>query len=209
MDRPEQLMDLIRSRRSIRKFKPHPVPPELIEGVLEAARWAPSNHNRQGWKFIILADRTLISRLAFEVRAEVVSRLAREGEHLSDQASDIEEHCTAFRRAPVIMVVLYKEPTAISLSFLADVEDADLVSGEYLSAALATQNLLLAAHAVGLGACVMTGPLVARESIHRAVDLPPGYKVACLIAVGFPAECPQAPRRKRLDQIVEFRGDLP
>jgi nitroreductase len=123
-----------------------------------------------------------------------------------DQAADLAEHCTAFRHAPVTVVVLYKAPTAISLSFLAGVEDAELVSGEFLSAALATQNLLLAAHAVGLGACVMTGPLVAREAVEREVDLPPGYKVVCLVALGFPAECPKTPRRKRLEQIVEFRG---
>ena len=82
-----------------------------------------------------------------------------------------------------------------------------LASGEALSAAMATQNMLLAARAMDLGACVFTGPLLAGDVWEQLGGLPMGFEPTCLVAVGYPADPPGvAPRKKRLGQIIEYRS---
>jgi nitroreductase len=90
---------------------------------------------------------------------------------------------------------------------LEGVRNPALVSGEPLSVAMAVQNLGLAAQAVGLGTCVLTAPLVVPESIATTLALPTGFEITCLVAVGYPDEAPEPPRRKALDHIVEFVSD--
>ncbi len=63
------LLDELRERRSVRKYQARPVPEELIREVLEAAGWAPSAHNAQPWRFIVLSDPQVKRRLA-EAMAE-------------------------------------------------------------------------------------------------------------------------------------------
>jgi nitroreductase len=70
---------------------------------------------------------------------------------------------------------------------------------------MACQNLLLAAHAMGLGACVMTAPLLAGTVWNSMKDLPLGFEPTCLITVGYSAEVPVAPRRKELNHVIEYR----
>ncbi len=70
---------------------------------------------------------------------------------------------------------------------------------------MAVQNLLLAAHAGGLGACVMTAPLLAGDVWKAVADLPAGFEPTCIIAVGRPAENPEPPRRKALENIIDYR----
>jgi nitroreductase len=63
----------------------------------------------------------------------------------------------------------------------------------------------LAAQALGLGTCVLTGPLLAQDALDEHLDLPAGHDLTCFIAIGYPAESPPPPRRKCIEQIVEFR----
>ena len=119
-------------------------------------------------------------------------------------AGEFRHYATFFAQAPVLVVVLHKQPVSVSAPLLARLKNPELVSGEPLSAAMAVQNLLLAAQALGLGACVLTGPLLAQEALADALVLPAGHELTCLVAVGHPAECPPAPRRKSIEQIAEF-----
>ncbi|MGE5140329.1 MAG: nitroreductase family protein, partial [Rudaea sp.] len=61
---PAELIEVMRSRRSIRRYQDRPVPPELLDGLLEAARWAPSAHNRQPWRFMVIESSETKSELA-------------------------------------------------------------------------------------------------------------------------------------------------
>lgn len=200
-----ELLDLLKSRRSVRRFSQEPLPQEDLEKLIEAARWAPSNHNRQGWKFVALTDHERIRDLAQQVKAELTEKFTSESGLLSQQVGEAVLHATLFAEAPCVLLVMHKRPTALASEMLAGTPNPELISGEPLSAAMAVQNLLLAAHALGLGACMMTAPLLASEAIRSVADLPPGLVPTCLVAVGYPAETPEAPRRKRVDQILEYR----
>jgi len=204
MDFPE-LLELIRSRRSVRQFSTRKPARAQIDALIEAARWAPSNHNRQGWKFLVFQDGQTIARLAEQIRASLRRSLSVAHRLVAGHAEEIIHFAGVFDQAPVVILALHKASPALGRSLLA-AGTSDLVSGEAVSTAMACQNILLAAHALGLGACVMTAPLLAAEVWKAATDLPAGFEPTCLIAVGYADDRPAPPRRKRLEQIVEYRG---
>jgi nitroreductase len=203
----EDFLRLVQSRRSTRKFSNQPVSRELLLQVLEAARWAPSNHNRQPWKFLVLQERQPISKLAEAVSAELSQRLKAMPQVAAIYVQEFAHYATFFAGAPVLIAVLHKKPVSFSAALLQEMGHPELVSGEPLSTAMAVQNLLLAAHALELGSCVLTAPLVAREAVLRELNPPAGYELTCLVALGYAAESPAAPRRKSIEQITEFRED--
>jgi len=200
------LLELIRSRRSVRRFSDRAISREDIGHLLEAARWAPSNHNRQPWRFIVIEDKHQIGQLAETVNQGLSEKMKSLPEVAAQYASQFKQYATFFANAPVLVVVLHKQPVSVSAPLLAGLKNPDLVSGEPLSAAMAVQNLLLAAQALGLGTCVLTGPLLVQDALAGALDLPAGHDLTCLVALGHPAESPEPPRRKAIEQIVEFRN---
>ncbi len=203
----DQLLELIRSRRSIRRFSDRAVGREDIARLLEAARWAPSNHNRQPWRFLVIEDKQQINGLAEAVRQGLSEKLKSLPEAAAAYAGEFTHYATFFLNAPALLVVLHKQPVSVSAPLLAGLKNPDLVSGEPLSVAMAVQNLLLAAQALGLGTCVLTGPLLVQDALAGGLDLPAGHNLTCLVALGHPAESPAPPRRKTIEQIVEFRNN--
>lgn len=203
------LLALMRSRRSIRHFADRQVGRENLERLIEAARWAPSNHNRQPWRFLVFDDRQTIQRLVAGVRQGVAERLRRLPSVAAPYAAELTEHANVFGRAPVLIVALHQRPVNIGRRVLDGLAHPALVSGEPLSVAMAVQNLLLAAHALGLGACVLTAPLLAQDRLALVLPLPAGFDLTCFVALGYPDESPAVPRRKGLDMIVGFCEPLP
>ncbi len=201
------LLELLQSRRSIRRFTDRAVDRDDIGRLLGAARWAPSNHNRQPWRFLVLEDRQEIRALADRVGKSLAAKLESLPAVASTYAGELAEHATLFARAPLLIVTLHKRPVSVSAALLEGVSQPELVSGEPLSVAMAVQNLLLAANALRLGACVMTAPLLAPNVVREHLAVPPGFEITCLVAVGHPAATPAATRRKTLEQIAEFRND--
>jgi len=204
----DRLLELIQSRRSIRQFSDRAVGREEIARLLEAARWAPSNHNRQPWRFLVIEDKQQIARLAKIVSLGLSEKLKSLPEAAAAYAGEFTHYATFFSNAPVLLVVLHKQPVSVSAPLLAGLKNPDLVSGEPLSVVMAVQNLLLAAQALGLGTCVLTGPLLVQDALAGTLDLPAGHDLTCLVALGHPAESPAPPRRKTIEQIVEFRNNL-
>jgi len=76
--------------------------------------------------------------------------------------------------------------------------------GSYASACMAVQNLLLAAHAKGLGSCVYSGVNAAETEIKHIIGISEQRKLVCLIALGYPAERPDMPTRKGIDEIIRI-----
>ena len=103
----DQLMELIRARRSIRQFSDRAVGREDIARLLEAARWAPSNHNRQPWRFLVIEDKSQIKQLAEAVRQGLSEKLKALPETAATYAGEFTQHATFFANAPVLLVVLH------------------------------------------------------------------------------------------------------
>ena len=200
----DAFFEMLRSRRSVRAFTDRVPDQALLDRLIEAAQWAPSNHNRQGWKFLVFRDKAQVRELSEHVRQALGESLASASWLLAAQGQELLHFATLFEKAPVVILAMHKKSPAIGKALIG-ASGSRCVSSEAISTAMAVQNLLLAAHVLGLGACVMTAPLLAEGVWESLPNLPAGFEPTCLVAVGYPAEKPSSPRRKSMHHIVEYR----
>ncbi len=175
-----ELMDTILGRRSIRRYQEKAVPDEILNKLLEAARWAPSWANTQCWHFVVVKDDEIKRKIQGSVSPRNPSSLA-------------------IVNAPVLLVVcaqLKKSgyyngeyPTKFGDWFMYDL-------------GLATQNLCLAAHDSGL-ATVIVG-LFDQDKVGEIIKLPAEHEVLVLIPVGYPDHEPSPPKRRELQEFVHY-----
>ena len=181
-----ELLEAIKNRRSIRRYRSDPLDDRTIETVLEAARWAPSWSNTQCWRFIVVRDSEIKNRLAdtlIGVSADKPNRAAE-----------------AIRTAPLAIVACAE----MGRSGYSAREPKELITdkGDWFmfDVALAMQNLTLAAHSLGLG----TVHVGAFDAIEAAgiLEVPPGVSVVEITPLGYPDEQPNVRPRKELPEIV-------
>ena len=179
-----ELADVIRARRSVRRFKTDPVPREVLEKVLELALWAPSAMNQQDWRFLVVCGEKKEALLKITATAYESFRPVLE-KNFPDNPKVLEASKRFFEtygNAPVIIA-------AYGGRFPTGKEDPYSIS-------LAVQNLLLAAHDAGLGAVWADAAVFFKEKeISELLEMA-GRKLVCLVPVGYPAESPKAPPRK-------------
>ncbi len=189
-------------RRSIRRYAPRPVPEALLRRLLEAARWAPSAHNRQPWRFAVITDEAARRHLAAAMGARLRADLATDGVPAEAIERDAVRSYARLTGAPALVLL------CLTMADMDRYPDARRQGHEWTmavqSVAMAGQNLLLAAHALGLGACWMCAPLFCPETVRTALDLPPDWQPQGLITLGYPAESRQKERRP-LDEAVLWR----
>jgi coenzyme F420-0:L-glutamate ligase / coenzyme F420-1:gamma-L-glutamate ligase len=189
------LSDLIKKRRSIRKYLPRQVPKDIIKEVLAAAGWAPSAHNSQPWRFIVLADASVKRRLADAMADEWVKDLQRDG--VTFESDKRTERVERFATAPVLVLACL---TVVDLRKFPDSErqmcERDLAVQSF---GAALQNLLLAAHAKGLGACWFCAPAFCKETVRKILKIPDAVEPQAFVAMGYPAEKPKVPIKKLLE----------
>ena len=202
---PDAFREALRARRSVRNYQPRPVPRVILEELLTAATWAPSAGNRQDWEFVVVDAGERIARLATAVKArwEELVRTAPEGA-VAEALAGYRTNFDWFDQAPVVVVVTARKPEAFLSAVLG--EQAPAVYGSLVSAAMAAQNLLLAASAAGLGACCLTGPLAASEPLRQELGLGPRREPVCLVTLGYPAtqNAPPPRSRKPLSSVARF-----
>jgi len=173
-----ELMDAIKGRRSVRKYKSDPVSNKDIELLLEAARWAPSWANSQVVRWIVVKDRDTKMKLA-----ETLSS--------TNPANE------AMRTVPVVLVLCAETGRAGIKKGEAVTDKGDWFM---FDAALAAQNLTLMAHALGLGT-VNIGFFDAKK-VEQILQMPSNARIVELIPLGYPDEQPKGPGRKELSEIV-------
>jgi F420 biosynthesis protein FbiB-like protein len=196
------LLHLIKERRSIRRFKDRPVPHLLLDRVLEAACWAPSAHNRQPWRFVVVTGIGDKQRLAEAMANRLRVDLSADGTDPAAIDRDVGRSRQRLTNAPALIVV------CLTMRDMDMYPDERRQACEHLmaaqSVAMAAQNLLLAAHAEGLGACWMCAPLFCPDTVRDALGLPVDYDPQGIIVLGFPAETRQK-SREPLHTRVTFR----
>jgi nitroreductase len=187
-----ELAQAIRERRSIRKFKPDPVPQNLLETLLKEAMWAPSAMNTQPWKFFVLtgaAKEGLIS-----VAEGCLEKLDLRMQTLFNEKMRtlVRNYFRNFGGAPATVALVSQLP-----------EEDVYRRGSMYSSCAAMQNFLLLAHEAGLGACWMTGPLWVEEAIVEYLGCP-GWGLVGVTPVGWPDQSPPIPPRKH--ETIEWRS---
>src|SRR5262249_9172775 len=186
------VLDAIRGRRSAPRFRPEPVPRAALETIVEAARWAPNHRPTEPWRLSVLAG---------DARAALGEALAgeilREGGENPKAAAEAMGVRTKVMRSPVIVVMAQERPAGI---------DAERDEEDYAACACATQNLLLAAHALGLAAKWSTGRAAHSAAAKAFLGLAPEDRIVAYIYLGYPDGASPEARRRPAAEIARWHG---
>lgn len=190
---------LARTRRSIRRYQDEPVPPALVERLLAVAGWAPSAHNRQPWRWAVITGAAR-QRLADAMGEAFRRDLLADGIPPDEVEATVARSRQRIGSAPVLILV------CLTMAEMDTYPDARRQACEHLmavqSVALASQNLLLAAHAAGLGACWLCAPIFCPETVKHVLDLPPDWEPQALITLGWPADGGRERPRKAVEEVT-------
>ena len=194
------ILDVMMNRRSIRRYRPETVPRPIIETLLQAAIWAPSAHNRQPWRFAIIETNLQKETLAQAMGARLRRDLEADNVPEAVIAADVGRSYDRITSAPVLVAL------CLSMVDMDVYPDEKRSQNEYImavqSTAMAGQNILLAAHDAGLGACWMCAPLFCPDVVQSALNLPDDWQPQGLLTMGYPAQEREKTRKPLTDTVV-------
>lgn len=176
-------MEMIKNRRSIRKFKDQTLSHETLAKVAEAASFAPSWKNSQVARYTIVENK------------DVLETLAKDGVMGSDHNADIIRGAAA-----VAVVTMITGRSGFERDGSYTTSKGEL--WQTFDAGIATQTFCLAAHNYGIGTVIMG--IFEEKDVEQIIDVPEGQRVAALIAMGIPDEEPQAPKRKSPEDLLRY-----
>jgi len=185
----------LRTRRSIRRFTSDPVPASVIERILETATFAPSAHNLQPWRFVMVVDAFAKKRLSQALTAKMRTDMSAQGAPQAEIDLRTERSLRRIDEAPVI-ILLCRDVAAIRK------DEPEEHAMAMQSVALAGFQLMLAAHAEGLGSNWICWPLYAQEATRKALILPSNWEPQGMIFLGYADEEPREKDTKSLDELV-------
>ncbi len=206
----DQFLDLVKKRRSVRRFKPEPIPDEYIEKIIEAARWAMSGANAQPWEFVVVKDqetKNKISESYMEVRQE---QYIIEQNYVEDlrhhQLTTPPTSSPGFREAPVLIVVCGDrrtlQATVLASHFIPGSAGPDCTYVENM--ANAVQIIHLTTAALGLGSQWVSPSRVVEQAVKILLDIPEMMEIHAMVPIGYPAYKPSTPYRRELKEILHF-----
>ncbi len=208
------LEEAIKTRRSVRKYQDREVPTSLILKAIELASWAPNGGNYQPWKFFVVKNRDAIEKIADAVQGKVdLIASWPEAEPFGDTMIRYARNAAFFRSAPALIAVAMGGYQSVADKVLRQrgqtdpaaqemIRNREEISSRIQTIAGATSQLLLGLHSLGLGACWMAGPMLARREISQMLDVPQDVELFALVPVGYPAESPVPGARKPLEEVV-------
>ncbi len=183
-----EFFEVIRKRRSVRRFKPDTIPREDILKILDAANWAPSALNLQPWEFLVVCGDK--KNMLGNNYGKIVEHYTKDWDITPDKAfmprQEFIQFANVYGGAPVIIIVLVEAH-----------KDPKYQKAFIESASAAMENMLLAATALGLGGCWMTGPLDDEKYLREVLAIPGDREIVGISPLGYPMTIPNA--RPRLD----------
>ncbi len=176
-----EVLDVIRNRRTVRKFRSDPLPEDVKNRIFEAAMWAPSHRNEQPWEFYVVGPET--RRQLLDLFQNAVTMLMKKPETTEIAKKNMEKLKDDFGGAPIMAAVLARP---------ADEHVPDFENS--LAAATAVENMLLQAEAENVRSVWLT--VGSTPPARNILQVPDNYKVIALLAMGYPDEEPPAPPRE-------------
>lgn len=182
----DDFIHLAHGRRAIRRYTDQPVPPDLLDLLLETATWSPSAHNRQPWRFAVLEDVASKEKLARAMGQRLRADRTADGDPSDVIERDVARSFARITGAAALVLV------CLSMADMDSYPDGRRSQAERTmavqSVAMAAQTLWLTAHAAGLGACWLCAPLFVPELVVATLNLPPDWELQGLLTLGWPAE---------------------
>lgn len=209
------LEKLFRERRSIRKWKKDPVPEDLVVQAIQAAFWSPNSGGKQPYHCYMVTSPEKIAAIGAAVQ-EVTDYLASLCKREEDAAAVKRWQANSgfFRQAPVLLALtagIYQsvsdklQAENLNEQRVCDINHCrQIASSRVQTVGAFVDHLLLALHALGLGACWMAGPAQAKPAVERILNIGPNEDFVALIPIGYPDESPAAPPRKTVEEMVTF-----
>ena len=183
-------------RRSIRRYTDRPVSQEVIDQLLQAATCAPSAHNRQPWRFAVISSPIVKAQLADRMGERLKADRLRAADRVEEIDRDVQRSRDRLNVAPIVIVV------CMSTIDLID-HYGRLMAIQSVAASI--ENLLVAAHEAGLGACWMAAPLYCPDVVRAVLQLPDDWDAQALITVGYPADESQPKGRFDFRELTIYR----
>jgi nitroreductase len=176
----KEILDLIISRQSDRKYSEKPVEKEKLDRIVEAGRMAPSACNAQPWKFIVVTDHELVLKIAEAASAKLIGMNS------------------FVAQAPVILVVV-REQANLSSRVGASIKNKDY---SLIDIGIATENICLQAHAEGIGSCIIGW--FDEKQIRKLLSIPKSKRVELIITLGYSLSDQREKRRKPPEDTVSY-----
>lgn len=199
-DRCIDWREIAKGRRTIRRYRPDPVPRDVLDRVFEIAIRAPSAHNRQPWRFVILSQLQDRQKLAMAMSDRLRLDRLRDGDSPDVVLADCDRSVNRISNAPLAILV------CSTLNDMDHYPDDRRAAAEHhmavQSTAMAMQNLLLGAHAEGLGASILCAPIFCPEVVRSSLHLGGEWEPQALITLGFPAGEPKPFSRRPVEDVV-------
>lgn len=174
-------IECLKTRRSIRKYKPDPISHSQIESLVSTASFSPSWKNTQITRYIAIEDSDILNSIINDFTPSFNSNV--------------------IKQAPLLMAVTFKKGRCgfeRDGSYTTKKEDR----WQMFDVGIACQSFCLAAHNAGLGTLIMG--IWDEEGISKLLNIPEDQELAALIAVGYPDIEPEAPKRKSVDELLTF-----
>lgn len=190
------LLDIIRNRRTVRKFKSTPVPQEHIMKILDAAHFAPTAGNQQPWKFLVIQDRKKLDRLEGQALSWYLERYQKQKQPSRKELASVQEQVKGAIEnalsAPVYVAVLV---------------DTQAPYADYIiyDGSLAAGYLMIAARSLGYGTGFFTS-YFPDNKMKSFFNIPENYRLICFTPIGVPEQWPETPQKKSLEDLVVFES---
>ena len=217
-----ELANLIKTRRSIRKWQDKEIPEELLLEAIELATWAPSGGNQQNWKFYIIKNRETMKAIGDAVQASTelinswpeANRSAGTAPAAAPPGGPVRGP-SFFAAAPAAIAIVASAYRSGVDTILENRAKVDLKAQEMRqnrmtadskiqNIASAIAHLLLVLHQMGIGSLWMTGPMQAKKEIEKILKVPAEFDIVAFIPVGYPAETPVSRGRKPVREVTEI-----
>jgi coenzyme F420-0:L-glutamate ligase/coenzyme F420-1:gamma-L-glutamate ligase len=194
--------ELMRTRQSIRILSSQPINPKILLAILKASTLAPSAHNSQPWRFIIIQDYNTKLKLADSMAKRWKKQMKKDKVSQKQIERLIKISEERFTKPPVIIIAClttenmnkYTDNPRKKIEFIMAIQ----------SVAAALENLLLAAHYKGLGACWYCAPLFCQNDVRKILKIPQNIDPQALITLGYPEEKPPRTPRKSLESVIHY-----
>lgn len=202
--------ETIKTRKTIRKYKPDMPPMADIEKIIDSARLAPSATNSQNWQFIVIKNKDIMDKMKTAV-IEEYDKLAQMNtdEIFLEKINYFKSYSTFFTNAPVLIAIVETQRTSFITEMMKKMgfspEKIKLLrpDSSLLSIGAAIENMSLSAHNLGYGTCWMVAPIIGVETFDKLLGLEENAHVVSLLPLGIPySESYQSPPKKSLEEVM-------
>jgi nitroreductase len=174
-----EAIDAIMTRRSVRKFEKRQIPDAILEKIIRAGTYAPSALALQPWAFVVVQDQKFLDRVSDYCKPIMISLMKDAHNGMSDAFRSLLERDG--------YSIFYHAPTVILVIGMTDSRFREI------DCSLCAENMMLAAHALGMGSCWIgsTGVAYENQELMAGFHIPDGYSPVGTIVFGYPAETPE------------------